>query len=74
MTTLLEIQNAIDHLQVEEKTILAAWLNSEVLPIPSPESDPAFAASLDRAESQIKNGSGIPIDQVRTLLTSWSGR
>ena len=74
MSTLLEIQNAIDQLQVEEKTFLAAWLNAEVLPIPSPETNPVFAASLDQAELQIRNGGGIPLDQVRPLLTSWSGK
>jgi hypothetical protein len=71
MSTLLEIQEAIAHLNVEEKSALSLWLNSQMpLKLAAVEED-ALLRSLDAAARDLSAGKGVPLDEVRSQMRSW---
>jgi hypothetical protein len=71
MSTLLEIQEAITHLNVEEKSALSLWLNSQMpLNLTSTEEE-ALLRSLDAAARDLSAGKGVPLDEVRNQMRSW---
>ncbi len=65
MSTITEIQEAITRLRADEKTALAAWLQSQEEPVMSEAEEAVLLASLDKAAAQLDAGKVIPIDRVR---------
>lgn len=74
MSTMTEIQEAIAHLPANEKSALAAWLQSQEEPVMSQAEEMALLASLDRAAAELDGGKGIPIERVREDIRRWAGK
>ena len=72
MSTLAEIQQAIEKLPAKEKSALAAWLESQEQPIMSEREEAALLASLDKAARELDAGQGVPIDEVRGMVGKWA--
>jgi hypothetical protein len=74
MSTMVEIQSAIEELPVGEQKALSVWLASfEDAPM-SAQEEAALLASLDRAASQLDAGQGVSSDQVRNLVKAWAAK
>lgn len=73
MSTITEIQDAIGKLPPEEKSALAAWLQSQEEPIMSEAEEKALLASLDRAAADLDAGKGVPVERVREDIRRWAG-
>ena len=74
MSTITEIQEAIEKLPPNEKSALATWLQSQEDPIMSEAEEAALLASLDQAASELNAGKGIPIERVREDIRRWAGK
>ena len=74
MSTIAEIQEAIGRLPANEKSALAAWLQSQEEPIMSEAEEAALLASLDQAAAELDAGKGIPIERVREDIRRWAGK
>lgn len=74
MSTITEIQEAIQKLPANEKSALAAWLQSQEEPIISEAEEKALLASLDQAANELDAGEGIPIERVREDIRRWAGK
>jgi hypothetical protein len=74
MSTITEIQKAIGRLPANEKSALAAWLQSQEEPIMSEAEEAALLASLDQAAAELDAGKGIPIERVREDIRRWAGK
>jgi hypothetical protein len=72
MSTITEIQSAITRLPADEKTALAAWLQSQEKPVMSEAEEAALLASLDKAATELDAGKGIPIDRVHEDIRRWA--
>lgn len=72
MSTITEIQQAIERLPLNEKSALSAWLQSQEEPLMSEAEEAALLASLDRAAAQLDAGKGIPIERVREDIRRWA--
>jgi hypothetical protein len=72
MSTVLEIQEAIQKLPSKDKSALTAWLESQQEPTMSPQEEAALLARLDRAAQQLDNGHGIPLEKIRGLVGKWA--
>ncbi len=72
MSTITEIQDAIERLPQNEKSALAAWLHSQEEPIMSAAEEAALLAALDKAAAELDAGKGIPIEQVRQDIRRWA--
>jgi hypothetical protein len=70
MSTLAEIQQAIQKLPAKEKSALAAWIESQVPPIMSEREEAALLASLDKAARELDAGQGVPSEQVRSMVAT----
>jgi hypothetical protein len=73
VSTITEIQEAISRLPANEKSALAAWLQSQEEPIMSEAKEKALLASLDRATAELDAGQGIPVERVREDIRRWAG-
>lgn len=74
MSTMVEIQSAIERLPAGDRRALSVWLSSfEETPM-SAEEEAALLASLDRATSQLDAGQGVPSSQVRNLVKAWAAK
>ena len=74
MSTLTEIQRAIEKLPDREKKALSAWLaSSQEGDLPGPE-EAALLASLDRAARELDAGRGVPIEEVQRMARRWATR
>ena len=73
MSTITEIQEAIGRLPPNERSALAAWLQSQEEPIMSEAEEKALLASLDRAAAELDAGKGIPVERVREDIGRWAG-
>jgi len=71
MSTLLEIQEAITHLNPQEKDALSLWLNSQASPMITQADEEALLRSLDEAAQDLDAGKGVPLDEVRKRMGSW---
>ena len=65
MSTVAEIQEAIQKLPSKEKSALTAWLESQAEPVMSAQEESALLARLDKAE--LDAGQGVPIEKVRAM-------
>jgi hypothetical protein len=72
MSTITEIQEAIEKLPTSEKSALAAWLQSKEEPIMSEAEEAALLARLDKAAAELDSGKGIP--RVREKIRGWAGK
>ncbi len=72
MSTITEIQEAIDRLPEKEKSALSAWLQSQDEPVLSESKEAALLASLDQAAAEVDAGKGIPIERVREKIRGWA--
>jgi len=74
MSTITEIQEAIDKLPSSEKSALAAWLQSKEEPIMSEAEEAALLARLDKATAELGAGKGVPLERVREKIRGWAGK
>jgi hypothetical protein len=74
MSTITEIQEAIEKLPAVEKSALAAWLQSKEEPIMSEAEEIALLARLDKAAAELEAGKGVPLDRVREKIRGWAGK
>ena len=72
MSTVVEIQEAIDKLSRKDQAALTAWLQSREEPILPKQEEAALLASLDRAAAQLDAGQGVPIETVRERVAKWA--
>lgn len=72
MSTLFEIQEAIDRLPANEKTALAVWFQSQEEPVRSDAEEAALLTSLDKAPAKLDAGKGISIERVREDIRRWA--
>lgn len=71
MSTIAEIQEAIEKLPPQEKEALSTWLLShEETPMSAGE-EADLLASLERAERQLDAGQGVPMDKARDMVRKW---
>ena len=71
MSTVAEIQKAIERLTPKDQAALAAWLQSREEPILSKQEEEALLASLDKAAAELDAGRGVPIEIVRERVAKW---
>jgi hypothetical protein len=74
MSTIAEIQEAIEKLPASEKSALAAWLQSKQELILSEAEEAALLTRLDNAAAELDCGKGIPLDRVREKIRGWAGK
>jgi hypothetical protein len=74
MSTMTEIQEAIGRLPANEKSALAAWLQSQEEPIMSNAEETALLARLDKAAAELNAGKGVPLEHVREKIRGWAGK
>jgi hypothetical protein len=74
MSTMTEIQEAIGRLPAEEKSALAAWLQSQEEPLMSEAEEQVLLARLDKAAAELDAGKGVPIERVRENIRGWAGK
>ena len=74
MSTLTEIQEAIQGLQQKEQEALAVWLNSKHLPPLNPGETRDLLATLDQEVISLKNGKGVSLKNAHRLVGSWAGK
>src|SRR5438270_533133 len=74
MSTITEIQEAIEKLPSSEKSALAAWLQSKDEPIMSEAEETALLARLDKAAAELDAGKGVPLERVREKIRGWAGK
>ena len=72
MSTITEIQEAIQKLPANEKSALAAWLQSQEEPIMSEPEEKALLARLDKAAAELDAGEGVPLERVRAKIRGWA--
>ena len=68
MSTITEIQEAIEKLPANQKSALAAWLQSQEEPIMSEAEEAALLARLDKAAAELDAGKGVPVAGVREQI------
>ena len=74
MSTITEIQAAIDKLPANQKSALAAWLKSQEEPIMSEAEEAALLARLDKAAAELDASKGVPAARVREQIRGWAGQ
>ena len=74
VSTMTEIQGAIEKLPVKEKKALSTWLSSQDESEMSADEEAALLASLDKAAQQLDAGRGVPIDRARNMVRQWASK
>ena len=74
MSTIAQIQEAIEKLPANEKSALAVWLQSQEEPIISEAEETALLARLDKASAELDAGNGVPLARVREKIRGWAGK
>lgn len=74
MSTLAEIESAIEHLPVVEREALESRLLSRRFGLDDAAERAALLASLDEAEREIDAGHGLSADDLRRDVRAWAGR
>lgn len=69
MSTVQEIESALDKLPVDAQREVAAWLEAKLWP-----ETPAMLAATDEAERSLREEGGVPVEEVRKNLRSWITR
>ncbi len=71
MSSVVEIQAAIEKLSPTEKTALAIWLESQQELVMSPAEEAALLDRLDAAARELDAGKGVPLEEVRDMVGKW---
>ena len=66
MSTVAEIESALEKLPIEAQREVAKWLESRLWP-----ETPAMLASIDEAEHSLAAEGGVPVEDVRKKLREW---
>ena len=66
MSTVIEIETAIEKLSLEEQSEIAGWLNSRLI-----AETPAMLAALDEGIRSLENEPTVPLEQVREKIDTW---
>ena len=74
MSAIAEIQKAIQRLPANEKSALAAWLQSQEEPIISEVEEKALLTRLDKAAAELDAGKGLPLACVREKIRGRAGK
>jgi hypothetical protein len=74
MSSVVEIQKAIEQLSSKDKTAISTWLQSQEEPLMTDAEEAAMLTRLDRAAKDLDAGKGVPIDEVRRRVAKWAGR
>ncbi len=74
MSTITEIQEAIAKLPANQKSALAAWLQSQEEPIMSEAEEAALLGRLDKAAAELDAGKGVPAARIREQIRGWAGQ
>jgi hypothetical protein len=74
MSSVMEIQAAIEKLSPKEKSTLTVWLESQEEPILSQVEETALLARLDKAAKELDAGKGVPLGEVRSLVSKWASK
>ncbi|MBT5900696.1 MAG: hypothetical protein HOH58_01140 [Opitutaceae bacterium] len=69
MSTLIEIETAIEKLSPEEQSEIAGWLNSRLI-----AETPAMLAALDEGIRSLENEPTVPLEHVREKIDTWVTR
>lgn len=72
MSTVIEIQEAIQKLPSKDKSALTAWLESQEEPAMSPKEEAALLARLDKAAQELDAGKGVSLQNVRGMVGKWA--
>ena len=67
MSTVTEIEAAIEKLSPEEQSQIAEWLNSRLI-----VETPAMLAALDEGIRSLENEPTVPLDEVRRKIDTWA--
>ena len=67
MSTIAEIETAIERLSPAEQRELADWLNSRLI-----EETPEMLAALDEGIRSLETEPGVPLDEVRGKIRAWT--
>ena len=68
MSTLSEIEAAIEKLSPVDTKALVAWLAARV----SPEETPYMLAAIDEADRSLREEGGVPVEEVRRDIRRWT--
>jgi hypothetical protein len=76
MSTVVQIENAIEHLPLAERESLESRLLARRFGLDGLNSEDrrSLMASLDEAEREIDEGGGLSGDELRQALRSWVGK
>ncbi len=74
MINLTEIQEAIRELNPKEKQALSIWLTSEMASIADLDEEERLLRSIDAACRELDTGKGVPLPEVRKLISEWAGK
>lgn len=66
MSTVAEIETAIEKLSPAEQRELADWLSSRLI-----EETPEMLAAIDEADRSLATEGGVPVEEVRRNLRRW---
>ncbi len=66
MSTVTEIESAIERLSPEEQRALAEWLNARLI-----EETPEMLAAIDDADQSLATEGGVAVADVRRNLRQW---
>jgi hypothetical protein len=67
MSTVTEIEAAIEKLTPSEQRALADWLNSRLM-----EDTPEMLAALDVGIRSLETEPGVPLEEVRRKIAAWA--
>ncbi len=67
MSTVAEIEIAIERLSPAEQRELADWLNSRLI-----EEIPEMLAALDEGIRSLETEPGVPLEEVRGKIRAWT--
>lgn len=66
MSTVAEIESALEKLPIDMQREVAAWLEAKLWP-----ETPAMLAAIGEAERSLAEEGGIPVEEVRRNLGRW---
>ncbi len=66
MSTVAEIESALEKLPVDAQRAVAAWLEAKLWPETC-----AMTTAIDEAERSLADEGGVPVAEVRQNLRSW---
>ncbi len=66
MSTVTEIESAIESLSPAQQRELAEWLNARLI-----EETPEMIAAIDEADRSLATEGGVPVEDVRRNLRQW---